>query len=80
MDRNEKFLKKLSKAEFKKLESLLLKIKSGKTDSLDIKILTGYQDIFRARSGDIRVIFLANRDRIDILEIGRRSEKTYKDF
>ncbi|MBY0537878.1 type II toxin-antitoxin system RelE/ParE family toxin [Patescibacteria group bacterium] len=80
MDKNQKFLKKLSSKELLALQSVLHKIQSKKTDGLDIKKLTGHTDVFRVRVGTIRVIFLANRSVIEILEISRRSEKTYHNF
>ena len=80
MDRNAKFLKKLSQKEFVTLAEIIEKIKIQDTKSLDIVKLKGYQDVFRVRAGQIRIIFLATRDKIEILEISRRSEKTYKDF
>lgn len=80
MDRNAKFLKKLSKKEFQTLAGVLQKIKNRETKDLDIAKLRGHQDVFRARVGQIRVIFLSIRDKTEVLEIGRRSEKTYKDY
>ena len=80
MDRNQKFLKRLSKQEFIAIEKVLKKIKSGDIRSLDVKKLSGYQDIYRVRIKNIRIIFLTNVDRTEILEISRRSEKTYKRF
>lgn len=80
MDRNEKFLKKLSDKEFKILSEILNHIKTGKTTDLDIKKLTGHSDIYRVRKNQIRIIFLANRDRIDILEISKRNDNTYRKF
>jgi mRNA-degrading endonuclease RelE of RelBE toxin-antitoxin system len=80
MDKNQKFLKKLSQTEQKEMIVLLELIFSGKTKDLDIKKLTGYKDIFRVRSGKIRVIFRRLDSDINILEISRRSEKTYRDY
>ncbi|MCB9811230.1 MAG: hypothetical protein H6779_03585 [Candidatus Nomurabacteria bacterium] len=80
MDRNEKFLKKLSNKELSDLSDILELIKEGKTKQVDVKKLVGYSDVFRVRKEKIRIIFLANRDRIDILEISRRNDKTYKNF
>lgn len=59
---------------------LLESIFSGKTKGLDIKKLTGYKDIYRVRFGKIRVIFRRHDSDINILEISRRSEKTYRDY
>ncbi len=80
MDRNEKFLKKLSDREFANLSKTLKLIKLGETKTLDIKKLSGHSDVYRVRNGQIRIIFLANREKIDILEISRRDDKTYRNF
>jgi len=80
MVRNQKFLKRLGAKEFASVEATLQKIQSGDTKSLDIKKLSGYQDVYRIRIKKIRIIFLANESRIEVLEIGRRSEKSYKNF
>ena len=80
MDKNQKFLEKLSRHEQKEMIDLLELIFLGKTKDLDIKKLTGYKDIYRVRYGKIRVIFRRQDSDISILEISRRSEKTYKDY
>jgi mRNA-degrading endonuclease RelE of RelBE toxin-antitoxin system len=76
MDKNQKFLRRLSSKELRSLQAVLLQIQERKTAGLDIKKLSGHQDVFRVRTGDIRIIFLANRSTIEILEISRRNEKT----
>ena len=80
MDKIQKLLKRLGQKEFKAVFEALQKIKTGNVASLNIKKLTGHTNIYRARVQDIRIIFLANKERIEILDISRRSEKTYRDF
>ena len=80
MDKNQKFIKRLSKKEFTVLQSVLQQIEDKETTNLDIKKLTGHLDIFRVRVGTIRIIFISNRDTNEILDIGRRNEQTYRDF
>ena len=80
MDRNEKFLKRLTDKELASVESVLQKLLVRDTETLDIKKLTGYQDIYRVRIGNIRIIFLDTGDYTEVLEISRRSEQTYKKF
>ncbi|PIR87542.1 MAG: hypothetical protein COU10_04000 [Candidatus Harrisonbacteria bacterium CG10_big_fil_rev_8_21_14_0_10_45_28] len=78
MDKIDKLLKKFSSKEKQQIKSILEKINSGKLQSLDLKKLKGYKDIFRIRKGDIRVIYrLDDENRISILAIERRSDKTY---
>ena len=80
MDRNKKFLKKLSDKEFQLVHETLGKIQARKVSKLDIKKLSGYKDVYRVRAGNIRIIFLDSPQEIQILEIARRNEKTYKRF
>lgn len=78
MDKNQKFLKRLNNKEFVAVEKVLQKILIRDTVGLDIKKLTGYRDIYRVRTGNIRIIFLDTGDHTEVLEISRRSEQTYK--
>jgi mRNA-degrading endonuclease RelE of RelBE toxin-antitoxin system len=80
MDRNQKFLKRLSDQEFRAVEKILRKILARDTVGIDIKKLSGYRDVYRIRTGTIRIIFLDTGSHQEVLEISRRSEKTYKNF
>jgi len=80
MDKIEKLLKKLNEKEFQAVMATVANILNNNTSDLDIKKLSGQKDIFRARIGKIRIIFLKDDDDIEILEIMRRSENTYKKF
>ena len=80
MDRNKKFLKKLTKKEFPIVEETLQKIHLQDTAGLDIKKLSGYRDIYRVRVGNVRIIFLDTGSYTEVLEISRRNDNTYKDF
>lgn len=80
MDKISKLLKKLSSEERARLEEVLVLLISGDPSSLDIKKLRGTEDIYRARIGELRVIFQKQRKEILILEVSRRNESTYKDF
>lgn len=80
MDKTAKLLKKLSKDEFQIVMTVVEQILKNQVSDLDIKKLSGQKDIFRARIGTIRIIFLKNKNDIEILEIMRRSEKTYKQY
>ena len=80
MDRNQKFLKRLTEKELTAVENTLQKLLIRDTEKLDIKKLTGYRDIYRVRIGNIRIIFLDTGNYTEVLEISRRSERTYKKF
>jgi len=79
MDKIEKALKKLTEKERASVKSILLRLKRGNLLGLDIKKLKGREDIFRARRGDIRIIYqLRSSGAIFILTIEHRSDTTYK--
>lgn len=80
MDRNQKFLKRLSDKEFSIVEKTLQKILTRNTDGLDLKKLSGYRDVYRVRVGNVRIIFLDTGNYTEVLEISRRSESTYKKY
>jgi|CXWL01.1.fsa_nt_gi mRNA-degrading endonuclease RelE of RelBE toxin-antitoxin system len=80
MDKNEKLLRKLNRKDFDAVFIALQKILSSETNDLDIKKLQGHQDLFRVRMGKLRIIFIKKGSDIEILEISRRSEKTYRKF
>lgn len=73
-----KLLSKFDKEERKIIEFLLERIISLNWRNLDIKKLRGYDDIFRARKGKIRIIFAKEKKEIYIIAVEHRNEKTYK--
>jgi mRNA-degrading endonuclease RelE of RelBE toxin-antitoxin system len=77
MDAIRKALKKLSEKERQRIKEILAKLSSGKTQGLDVKKLKGREDIFRAKKGDLRVVYRKQRTAIFILLIERRNEGTY---
>jgi mRNA-degrading endonuclease RelE of RelBE toxin-antitoxin system len=77
MDAIEKALKKLNAKERERVKELLEKLALGALQGLDIKKLQGRDDIFRARKGDVRVVYRKTGDALSILLIERRSEHTY---
>lgn len=59
MNKLEKFLKNLSKKEFKLfMNKIFPKIKKLQLSDLDVKPLTGYKGFYRVRVGNIRIIFI----------------------
>ncbi len=80
-DRIEKALGKLSAKERKKIAEILGLIRTGRLDGLDIKKLKGRDDIFRARKGDVRVIFRRTTDgTLFVLAVERRTSTTYRGY
>jgi mRNA-degrading endonuclease RelE of RelBE toxin-antitoxin system len=80
-DKIAKLLAKLSRPELLSVKNITSKITKGDTKGLDIKKLKGETDIYRVRKGQLRIIFQkrANQE-VELLQISRRSEKTYKNF
>ena len=80
MEKILKFLRKLTPRELMSVEDALSALKQNQISGYNIKKLTGFSDIYRLRVQDIRIIFRKEGDVLEILDIGRRSEKTYKKF
>lgn len=78
MDKIEKALKRLSDGERHWVKQILKQLSSGDYKGLNITKLRGREDIFRARKGDIRIIYRVKNSDIFVLLIERKSEKTYK--
>ena len=78
MDKISKFLGRLSAKEFVAAEEVIAQIVKGELQGLDVKKLKGHDIFFRARKGQIRIIFSRKDDVVRIVAIERRNEKTYK--
>jgi mRNA-degrading endonuclease RelE of RelBE toxin-antitoxin system len=73
----DKFLQKLPERERIWAQETIEKLVSGKTEGLDVKKLRGREDIFRVRKGDIRIIYMKKHERVIVLFVGRRNDRTY---
>ena len=81
MDRIAKALKKLSPKERETIRKILERIATHSVTDLDITKLKGHTDIYRARKGDLRIIYrIPKQGAIMILAIERRSDTTYRHF
>ena len=82
MDKIQKALCKLSEKELRTVQSILTKLRSENFVGLDIKKLQGVADVYRVRSGIIRILYTVSPTSraIILLSVARRSEKTYKKF
>jgi mRNA interferase RelE/StbE len=69
-------LKNLERLESSIAKRIIKKVDEMCADlsSCDIKKLKGFQDYFRLRIGDYRVIFEINKNLITILKIGHRQQ------
>lgn len=80
MDRNEKFLRRLSAKDFEIVQETITKMLANDFTGLHIKKLSGYSNAYRVRVGRVRIVYLQLPDDIEILFIGNRNETTYKKF
>jgi len=78
MDKIEKALRKLTQKERERVKKILERINWGKFEGLNLRKLKGRNDIFRVRKGNLRIIYRQTDNKIFILTIERRAEKTYK--
>ena len=79
-DKIKKLLAKLTAKERELVKLLILRVKLGDTDGLDVKQLKGHADMYRVRKGRIRIVYRKTPKEFLIIRIDRRNEKTYKDL
>lgn len=80
MNKLEKYLRKLPLSEKKRAREAIARILVQDFVALDIKLLKGHKGLFRARVGDLRIIYRLTNDGVELVDISHRSEKTYKDL
>ena len=79
MDKIDKFLKKLSQKDRKKIDDLICRIIDKNFVGLNYKKLKGYSNVYRVRKGDFRITFTIDEsEAVNIISIGRKQEDTYK--
>ena len=78
MDKIDKALNKLVPKEKERIKNIIKALQSGRFDNLDIKKLKGREDIFRIRSGNLRIIYQTRDNKVFILKLGYKKEDTYK--
>ncbi|MFT7507028.1 MAG: mRNA-degrading endonuclease RelE of RelBE toxin-antitoxin system [Acidimicrobiales bacterium] len=80
MDNTPKFLKLLTKTERLRVAEVIGLILANDTKAIDIKKMSGYQNLYRARIGTIRIIYMVHTNYNELVFVGRRNEKIYKKF
>lgn len=73
----EKLLAKITEKEKISLVLISEKVKNKDFTGLDIKKLSGYDDIFRIRKGKFRIIFQITKNDTKIISVDKRSDTTY---
>ena len=74
MDKIKKFLLKLSKKEREIMRKILLDILTLDLKNYDTKPLKGYKGFFRLRKGDIRIVFMKEKNTGMIVDIDYRKD------
>jgi len=77
MNKLEKFLAKLNSDRRETITELIRKIVSGNLQNLDVKKLKGSGEIFRVRSGRLRVLFVKKEIGYGIIDVDNRDDNTY---
>ncbi len=80
VDRISKAVAKLSGPEQKRVWEVFDAILSGEIAGLDVKKIKNENNVFRVRCGQIRVVYKRENKKILFISVGRRNEKTYRDF
>ena len=80
MNKIEKFLRKLSNREQEAYLLLMMQLKKDYTKIPNIKKLIGYKNMFRIRIGRYRLIFLIDKNKVEIIKITKRDDRTYTGF
>jgi len=79
-DKIKKLLAKLSQQDRNIIKLLVLRITMDDILGLDIKKIRGHGNLFRVRKNRLRIVYSKDNDKILIIKIDLRNEKTYKDL
>lgn len=77
MDKIKKAIKKFSKSERVIIKEIMSAIERGNISNLDVKKLKGYDNLFRARKGKLRIIFQMLDNENILIAVSRRNDRTY---
>ena len=80
MDKIQKALAKLPKKYQADFQFLLIRLLSRDFLGLDVVRLKGQPNLYRLKHGRLRIIFSIRKEELRVLQVGLRSEKTYKDI
>ncbi len=80
-DKIKKFLSKLSQKQLIYLLPYIAAVAANEINEMNCKPLKGNSGIYRIRAGRYRIIFRSvDASHNDILFVGKRDDKTYRDF
>ncbi len=76
----EKHLNKLESRKRERVEMCMDDIRSRRIAPYHVKKLRGHRFFFRIRIEDQRITFYMDDDHIEILDVGKRNDNTYKNL
>ena len=77
MNKLDKFLLRLALKERRKVQLIIARLIAFDWVGLDIKKLKGFQNLFRCREGNLRIIFESDDKNVTLIKIGNRNDNTY---
>jgi len=80
MNKIEKFLRKLTKKEQEAFFLLMNQLNKDFSKIPGIKKLQGKKNYYRIRVGRYRLIFVAENNKVEIVRITKRDERTYENL
>jgi len=80
VDRLTKNIRKLSNGDRRTAKKIMAQLRRGDTLGLHTKKLSGYENIYRAKKGRLRVIYRKDASGVAILDVNLRSDTTYKKY
>jgi len=80
MDKVKKAIAKLPKELRQAFDDLSIRLLGRDFKGLDVVKLKGSKNVYRLKRGKLRIIFSMDTNNLEILEVGLRNEKTYRDF
>ena len=73
-----KFVNSLSKELRQKVANVIALILAREFETLDLKKIQGEIFLYRVRVGKIRILFIMDQEMIEIIDVGWRTDNTYK--
>lgn len=80
MHKIDKFIAKLDAGRREKVLAVLLQVRFGNFQGLNLKKLRATGSLYRVRVGKVRIIFEMSADGIRLVDIDFRNDNTYKHY